>query len=63
MTAVEMKVIFKGEDWTFSKKFLVYDALSLDEDDKQVKECIQDAEGCVCLTPSDVSLKISKVIQ
>lgn len=63
MSATELKVVFKGEDWTFNKKFLVYEEFTLSDQDPKVQECIKDAQDCIKLTPDDVSFRITKVIQ
>jgi hypothetical protein len=63
MGTTELKVLFKGEDWTFNKKFLVYEDFSLKDEDPKVQECIKDAQDCVKLTPDDVSFKITKVVR
>lgn len=63
MNATELKVVFKGEDWTFNKKFLVYEEFTLKDQDPKVQECIKDAQDCIKLTPEDVSFRITKVLQ
>ena len=63
MALKTLKVVFKGEDWTFTKKYLVYEDVALDESSDQVIKCIQDAKECLNLTPDDAEVKGSLVIR
>jgi len=63
MTHSVLTVICKGEDWTFRKKFNLYDEYKNDENDPVVAECIKAATDCVKDTPDDVEFKTSKVVQ
>lgn len=62
MTQAILTVILKGEDWTFKKKFLVYEPFKNDEDDELVKRCIDDAKDCLKITAEDAEFKTSKII-
>lgn len=61
MSAKVLKVILKGDDWTFSRKYLVYDEIKLDREDPKVGECIKDARECLKVTPEDEEVKCSMV--
>lgn len=63
MSAKVIKVILKGEDWTFNKKYLIYDEVILDEEADKVKECIKDAQDCLKITADDAEVKTSLVIR
>ena len=63
MSVAELKVVLKGEDWTYTQKFLIYEEFSLSEEDPFVGKCIKEATNSVKLTPEDISFKINKVIQ
>lgn len=63
MAAKVLKVSLKGEDWTFTKKFLIYDELILDEEAEEVRACIIDAKECLKITPDDAEVKCSLVIR
>jgi hypothetical protein len=65
-----VKVILKGggesDDWTFTKKYLIYDKLLLDEEDKECKECLDDAKNHLnplVATIEKVELRPSMIIQ
>ena len=60
-TAKTLKVILKGDDWTFSHKFLVYGEVKLEREDETVATCIQDARKCLTVTPEDEEVKCSMV--
>lgn len=63
MTHSVLTVICKGEDWTFRKKYNLYDEYKNDETDPVVSECIKDATDFVKATPDDVEFKTSKVLK
>lgn len=60
-TASTIKVIFKGEDWKYTQKFLVYGDVKLDRDDPTVKECLDAARNCLSVIPEDEEIKCSLV--
>lgn len=63
MTHSILSVILKGEDWTFRKKYQLYDEYKNDETDPVVAQCIKDAEDFVKGTADDVEFKTSKVLK
>jgi hypothetical protein len=63
MSCVVLKIVLKGEDWSFNKKYLIYDEITLTEDHPQVKSCIADAQSCLKLTADDAEIKTSLVIK
>jgi len=63
MTQSVLKVVLKGEDWTFTKKYLMYEPYKNDEDDEVVKRCLDDARDCLKVTPEDAEFKTSKVVR
>jgi hypothetical protein len=63
MSAKVLKVILKGEDWTFAKKYLLYDEVILNENSERVQECIQDARECLKVTAEDAEVKASLVLR
>lgn len=58
-----LTVILQGPDWTFKKKYLMYEPYTNDEEDEVVKKCISDAKECLKITPEDAEFKTSKVIR
>lgn len=60
-TASTIKVIFKGDDWKFTHKFLVYGDIKLDREDPTVKECLDTARNCLNVIPDDEEIKCSLV--
>lgn len=63
MSAKVLKVILKGEDWSFVKKYLIYEEVVLDEGSEHVKRCIDDARDCLKITPDDAEVKSSLVLR
>lgn len=63
MTQSVLKVILKGDDWTFTKKYLMYESYALDEDDQYVKPCIDDAKECLKVMATDAEIKSCKVLR
>ena len=63
MTHSVLTVILKGEDWSYRKKFNLYDDYKNDENDPVVNECIKTAQNAVKDTADDVEFKTSKVIR
>ena len=63
MTHSVLTVICKGEDWSFRKKYNLYDEYKNDETDPVVAQCIKDATDFVKATPDDVEFKTSKVLK
>ena len=63
MTHSVLTVILKGEDWSYRKKFNLYEDYKNDEHDPIVSECIQKAQATVKDTPEDIEFKTSKVIR
>lgn len=62
MTAAKtLKVILKGDDWTYSQKFLVYDEFKLEREDPVVYNCIKLARECLKVDPEDEEVKCSMV--
>lgn len=58
-----LTVILKGEDWTFRKKYLVYETVTLDDDCEVVQKCKKDAEDHLKVTPEDLEYKTSQVVK
>lgn len=63
-TPTTLTVILKGEDWTFRKKYLVYETVTLDDEECEiVKQCKKDAEDHLKVTASDLEYKTSQVVK
>ena len=60
-TAKTLKVILKGDDWTFSHKFLVYGDIKLEREDPVVQECIVNATKCLTVTAEDEEVRCSMI--
>jgi hypothetical protein len=63
MSASVLKVILKGDDWTFTKKYLMYENYALDEEDEHVKPCLEDAKNCLKIFATDAEIKGGKLIR
>ena len=63
MSAKILKVILKGEDWCFTKKYLIYEEVVLDETSDLVRKCMTDARECLKITPDDEEIKTSLVLK
>lgn len=63
MSQSVLKVVLKGEDWTFTRKYLMYETYNLDENDPHVKTCLDDARECLKLIPDDEVFNIAKVVR
>lgn len=61
--ATTLKVVLKGEDWGFYKKFLVYEPVTLNEECESAAKCLEDALSCLKITPDDVEFKVSQVVR
>lgn len=61
--ATTLKVVLKGEDWGFYKKYLVYEAVTLNEECETVQKCLDDAKDCLKVTADDAEFKISQVVR
>jgi len=61
MIAKTLKVIAKGEDWTFARKYLVYGDVMIDDKDPEVIKCIEDATQCLKVTADDIEVKCSMI--
>jgi len=61
MSAKIVRVICKGEDCNFSKKYLIYNDFTLEHSDPVIKECIDDSRKCLNFIPEDVEVKCSMV--
>ncbi len=62
MPVPTVTVILKGEDWRFSRKFLIYDQVVLDEDSDQIAKCIADAKDCLKISADDCEIKTTMII-
>ncbi len=60
-TVKVLKVILKGDDWTFSNKYLVYDEIKLEREDPVVMECIQDARNHLQAEPEEEEVKFTMI--
>lgn len=56
-----VKIILKGDDWTFTHKYLVYDQFKVEREDPVIQECIQNARGCLSMQPNDEEIRCSMV--
>ncbi len=56
-TVKVLKVILKGDDWTFSHKYLIYDEIKLEREDPVVRGCIQDARSRLKMEPDEEEVK------
>jgi len=63
MAATTLKVILKGEDWTFTKKFLIYEKVILDDYDPVVADCIQATKNLLNVPAEDAEVKSSLVLK
>ena len=61
MSAKVLKVILKGDEWTFSTKYLVYNEFQLDNSDPVVQEHIADAKAKLTVIPEDVEVRCTMV--
>jgi hypothetical protein len=61
--AVEITIILKDEERTFKQKFLCYEALTLDPENRVLKEFIKQACDSFKGSPEDIVVKASMVVQ
>ncbi len=60
-TMKTIQVLFKGDDWKFIRKYLVYEDVKLDEEDPVVKNLIKDARDCLTVKPEVEEVKFNMV--
>ena len=54
----QIKVIVKDEEKTLRKKFLIYDPVSVDDQDPIIRQCVNEVLKNFDGEPSDISVKI-----
>lgn len=63
MPVPTVKVILKGEDWTFTKKYIIYDEIIMHEDTDKLAACIKDARECLKISADDCEIKSSMLVR
>lgn len=56
---VTITVSIKGEDSTYKQKFLVYEKVTLDDQDPSIRECIEEAKKHYQGDIEEIKLRLS----
>lgn len=59
----ELTVILKDSDRTYKQKFLIYETYLMDEDDRLIRTCIEEAKKSFDGEPESIQVKIHMEIQ
>jgi hypothetical protein len=55
--AKELTITIRGEDRTYKQKFLIYEPITLSDQDPTIQKCLQEALSAAKIVPEDIKIR------